>query len=439
MAEITDLLLVQQKLRDCVAKTELGYVIVNDSEKIVEYQSSILWVNEGTSGKVQSVSGLPEPIKHIPFTVFIQDICRDFHKALIENPVTPIDVSSLSEQKQQQWREFLPEQAVWVRLQCSGNSIGGVLLARKSTFQQEEIGLLAYWGGAVGHAVNALWFKEAVKPSIWARLRARKVLWIIAGLVFLICWIPVSLSVNASGEVVPKEPLVERSPIDGIVGEVFVQPNQLVSSGDLVMTFDDTAIRAELDVVKQELAIAQAEYQRANQAAVFDRDTSSQLPMLQARVEQQEAQVSYSEGVLERSRVYAERDGIIIIQIESELEGRPVQVGEKLFTLAEAGRSELEFWLAVGDSIPLPSEAEVRLFLNVHPDRSYDATIRFVSYQAEVSPDGILGYRGRADLINGTDLLVGWRGTAKIYGESVPLIYLILRRPLAVLRQWLGL
>jgi hypothetical protein len=439
MAQITDLLLVQQKLRDCLAKSELGYVIVNDSEKIVDYQSSVFWVDEGINGKVQSVSGLPEPIKHIPFTVFMQDICRYFHKSLTEDTATPIDVSSLSEERQQQWREFLPEQAVWLRLTASGKSVGGLLLARTAVFEKEELGLLAYWGGAVGHAVNALWFKEAVKPSFWASLLEKKMLWIIAAVIFLICWIPVSLSVNAAGEVVPQNPLVERSPIDGIVGEVFVQPNQLVSRGDLVMTFDDTAIKSELDVVKQELAIAQAEYQRANQAAVFDRDTSSQMPMLKARVEQQEAQVSYSESVLERSRVYAERDGIIIIQIESELEGRPVQVGERLFTLAEAGRSELEFWLAVGDSIPLPTDADVQLFLNVHPDRSYGATVRFVSYQAEVSPDGILGYRGRADLINGADLLVGWRGTAKIYGESVPLIYLVLRRPLAVMRQWLGL
>lgn len=439
MAEITDLLLVQQKLRDCVAKSELGYVIVNDSEKIVEYQSAVFWVNEGINGKVQSVSGLPEPIKHIPFTVFMEDICSDFFGASSEGPVTSIDVSSLSEQKQQQWREFLPEQAVWVRLTASGKPIGGLLLTRTTPYEPEELGLLAYWSGAVSHAVNALWFKQEVKPSVWARLLEKKVVWVIAGLVFLACWIPVSLSVNASGEVVPKEPLVERSPIDGIVGEVYVQPNQRIARGDLVMTFDDTAIKAELDVVKQELAIAQAEYQRANQAAVFDRDNSSQLPILQARVEQQQAQVKYSEGVLERSRVYAERDGIIIIKIESELEGRPVQVGEKLFTLAEEGRSELEFWLAVGDSIPLPIEADVKLFLNVHPDRSHAAHVRFVSYQAEVSPDGILGYRGRADFINSEDLLVGWRGTAKIYGENVPLVYLILRRPLAVLRQWLGL
>ena len=438
MAEITDLLLIQQKLRDCSQKSELGYVIVNDSQKIVEYQSAVFWVNSGLSGKVQSVSGLPEPIKHIPFTTFMEGLCRHLSNTT-ESPVSVVELSDLTEEQRLLWHEFLPVHGLWVNLKRSDATLGGMLLTRALPFETEEIGLLGYWAGAVGHAVQSLWFKEEVKPSLWSRLAEKQTLWIIAGIVFAILWIPVSLSVNAAGEVVPKQPLVERSSIDGIVGDVLVQPNQQVKTGDLIMTFDDTAIKAELDVVKQELAIAKAEYQRANQAAVFDRDTSSQLPMLQARVEQQEAQVNYNEGILERSRVYAKRDGIVIIQIESELEGRPVQVGERLFTLAERGNSELEFWLAVGDSIPLPDSADVQLFLNVHPGRSYDASVRFISYQAEVSPEGILGYRGRADLVDGSELLAGWRGTAKVYGDKVPLVYLIMRRPFAVMRQWLGL
>ncbi len=438
MAEITDLLLIQQRLRESKSRSDLGYVVVNDTDRIIPCQSAVLWVHDGVRGKVEAVSGLPEPIKNIPFTDFINRLGQDLF-AQSSEAINVISPQQLTPDQQQLWQEFLPEHVVWVSLQMTGKRVGGLLLARKEAFNEEELGLLGYWGGAVGHAVYTLWYSGDGAASLWSRLREKKVLWAVLGIIFLLCWLPVSLSVNANGEVVPKDPLVGRSPIDGIIGEVLVQPNQAVTEGQMIMNFDDTAIKAELDVVRQELAIAQAEYQRANQAAVFDRETSSQLPMLQARVEQQQAQVNYSESILERSRIYAQRDGIVIISIESELEGRPVQVGEKLFTLAEPGRSELEFWLAVGDSIPLPEAADVQLFLNVRPDASYDANVRFISFQAEVSPDGILGYRGRADFVDPEGLLVGWRGTAKIYGETVPLIYLVFRRPLAVLRQWLGL
>jgi hypothetical protein len=34
---------------------------------------------------------------------------------------------------------------------------------------------------------------------------------------------------------------------------------------------------------------------------------------------------------------------------------------------------------------------------------------------------------------------LGIRGTAQLYGDRVPMIYYILRRPVAFLRQWVGL
>jgi len=206
-----------------------------------------------------------------------------------------------------------------------------------------------------------------------------------------------------------------------------------------VLTFDDTSIRSQLDVVEQELAIARAEYQRANQASVSDRRVASQLPMLKARVEQRGAQLRYNQTLLERSRIYAETDSIAIVPDAQELEGKPVQIGEKIFTLARPGQVELEFWLAVGDSIPVPAEARVDLFLNVYPDEVHLANVKYISYQAEVSPDGVLGFRGRADFDGESELRVGWRGTAKVTGERVFFGYYLFRRPLSILRQWTGL
>jgi hypothetical protein len=107
--------------------------------------------------------------------------------------------------------------------------------------------------------------------------------------------------------------------------------------------------------------------------------------------------------------------------------------------LAEPGEVELEFWIAVGDGVPLPYNARVTMFLNVYPEQAHRGNVRFVNYQAEVSPDGILGYRGRAEFITNDELRIGWRGTAKIYGDDVTLFYYLFRRPLSVLRQWVGI
>lgn len=244
---------------------------------------------------------------------------------------------------------------------------------------------------------------------------------------------------NARAEVVPSNATIVRSPIEGIIGEVFVEPNQGVLPGDLILSFDDTNLQSQKDLAEQELAIARAEYQSANQAAVRDRDIASELPVLQAVIDQRETQLDYTETLLARSNIYAQKQGIVVIPRVTELEGMPVQVGERLFSLAEPGNVEMEFWLAVGDAIPLPYNARVTLFLNVYPERAHRANVRFVNYQAEVSPEGVLGYRGRAEFIDNDELRIGWRGTAKIYGDDVTLFYFLFRRPLSVLRQWIGI
>jgi hypothetical protein len=68
--------------------------------------------------------------------------------------------------------------------------------------------------------------------------------------------------------------------------------------------------------------------------------------------------------------------------------------------------------------------------------------LRYVAHDAVPRPDGSYAYRVRARLALPSDraeLRVGLKGTAKLSGPWVPLVYWMLRRPLAVIRQHVGL
>lgn len=436
MAEVADLLILQQKLRQCDSRTKLGHLLVNETSKITPFDTAVFW-HEYT-GKAEAVSNLPEPVVHTPFTDWMNRFGKTLHHKGERNP-SRLDVDLLEHGHKERCEEFLGPHLVWCPLTTVNRVVGGLLLSRQDPWKDEELAILGYWGLAAGHAVEALWNKEHLVEPWWHRLtKDKRVLWGVLALLVFFLLIPVDLSVNAAAEVVPSNPDIVRAPIEGIIGEVKVEPNQLVRAGDLILQFDDTAIRSQLDVAGQELAIARAEYQRANQGAVSDRRIAADLPMLKARVGQSEAKVQYNESLLERSRVYAEFDAVAVIPDAQELEGRPVKIGEKILTLARPEEVELEFWLAVGDSIPLPERAPVELFLNVRPDKIYRASVRYSSYQATVSPEGILAFKGRAEFLDSDGLRVGWRGTARISGESVFLGYYIFRRPLSALRQWTG-
>ena len=80
------------------------------------------------------------------------------------------------------------------------------------------------------------------------------------------------------------------------------------------------------------------------------------------------------------------------------------------------------------------------MFLNIDPTHPLDAQLRQTSYEAEVTPDDILAFRLKASFDEGTQLpRIGLKGTAKIYGNQVPLIYYLMRRPISAVRQTLGI
>jgi hypothetical protein len=62
-----------------------------------------------------------------------------------------------------------------------------------------------------------------------------------------------------------------------------------------------------------------------------------------------------------------------------------------------------------------------------------------MSHRATPRPDGSYAYRVRAQLNVAAGQRIGLKGTAKLAGERVPLIYWMLRRPLASIRQFIAL
>jgi hypothetical protein len=78
------------------------------------------------------------------------------------------------------------------------------------------------------------------------------------------------------------------------------------------------------------------------------------------------------------------------------------------------------------------------MYLNATPLSPVAAKIRYVAYDAVSRPDGTYAYRVRAKLDDDTSHRVGLKGTVKLSGGWVPLAYWVMRRPVAVVRQYLG-
>lgn len=437
---LADMLVLQQRLRSCKSITDIGYLLANHTRSLSDYRSAIFWsLNNHPNGHLQSISGISQPNETAPFYQWAKSVCRHFSQEYDEQR-TEVNASNLPTELQDEWSDFLPHQGLWLPLKTAhGEIYGYLLLAREEKWLEDEQRMLDLWTGAAAHAIRALNAPVMQRGSLFTL--THKIILAITIAFVAALFIPIPLTVLANAEVVPEKPLIVRAPIDGVIDNVSVRPNQSVNAGTPLLNLDDTALQARIKVAEQDLQIAQAEYRIAEQSSVRSRESTAELPLIASRIEQRQAEVDYVESLLERIEINAQQDGIVIMQDPSELEGKPVQLGERLLTLADPKSAEIELWLPMADSIPLQENAPIKIFFHVAPDHDIEATLRYLNYRSEVSSDGILAFRGRAVITsnNGLTPRIGWRGNAKLYGENVPLYYYLFRRPFFSLRQMLSL
>lgn len=133
-------------------------------------------------------------------------------------------------------------------------------------------------------------------------------------------------------------------------------------------------------------------------------------------------------------------DGIVIYSAPKDWLGKPVSVGERVMLIADPNNKKLDIELPVNDAINVSPGTRVKFYLNVDPLNPLDAKLRYVSYSAEETPGGDLAYHLKADFLKDQKIpRIGLKGTAKVYGERVSLFYYLFWRPIAWLRQTLGI
>ncbi len=429
-----------RRARHAATAEELAFLAVNETHGLIPYRQAALWRRDAAgAGRVMALSGVPMIERNAPFPMWLERVMAALDRRRKDTSPLPASASDVPADLAEDWSEWLPAHALLVPLTAGGEAHGALLLARDLPWQEGDRRLVAEIADAYGHAWAALDGRRRLAP--WRALLHRDRRWAvaIAVLVFAAMWIPVRQSVLAPAEIVPLEPTVVRAPLDGVVERIVVEPNQEVAPGQLLLTLDPTQIRNRLDVARKARDVADAEYRQAAQQAAFDEKSRQQLAILRGRAEQRQADVTYYESLLARIEVKAERAGLAVFDDPNGWTGRPVRIGERILTIADPAKAEIEVRLPVADAINLEPGAEVALFLNIAPERRIDAALRYASYEASIGPDGALSYRLKATLAGSAPPpRIGLKGTAEIYGQKVTLFYYLMRRPLAALRQFTG-
>ncbi|WJM83646.1 HlyD family efflux transporter periplasmic adaptor subunit [Dickeya chrysanthemi] len=423
-----ELLRLQARAREQESADALAFFMVNETHRLLPYRQALLW--QGDGDLLRAASGLATLDSHAPLCREIVRWCRQWRQ--YRQPQR-LDADRLDAGDRALWQEYLPPHGLWLPL--TGADDLALLLLRDSPWPENELRLLNELAGAYGHAWRSLTAgRRRRRPPPNRR-------WVMAGLALLVAImvIPVRQSVIAPAEVVAHRPALVRAPLAGVIDEIVARPNQPVTRGQVLLRLDSRELQNQLESARQQFAARDAEYRQAQQLALSDADAKAQLAVLASRREQGRAEMAFLQAQLARTELSAPRDGVAIFDDVSDLLGRPVSVGERIMQVADPQESELEILLPAADAIALSPGAEVRLFLNVAPDRSQPAELQQIGYRATLTPDNMMAYKLRARFQQQEALVqIGLKGSAKIYGERTVLIAWLLRKPWSALRVWLG-
>ncbi|MDM8551721.1 HlyD family efflux transporter periplasmic adaptor subunit [Desulfobacterales bacterium HSG2] len=440
---LSTLLQLEKQARHAETPAELNFIIVNETLRLTNYRQAILW-EKGPTGRIriEAVSGTDRPDPNSPFVIYMRGLLKNLIRQSDKHKIHTLQEEDLKEKYRSGWQEWSVGAALWCPLITPrGEMPAGLLFTRRTEWDKGEIALLERLADAYAHARQALRYRKRTwrirLKSGWHKRGLQLLLFVI---LVLLMGLPVRLSVLAPAEIVPSGFFIVSSSMDGVIQQFYMQPNQEVKTGQPLFRLDDTAIRNEYEVSKKALGVARAEYKRTAQKAFTDKESRANLLLLKAQIEQKSAQADYMAEMLARSEVLAPYNGIALFGDVHDWIGKPVVTGEKVLIIADPARVEAEIRLPVADAINLDTGAEVLIFLNVEPDRPLPAKLRQASYDAHLTPDGILAFRLKSSFVHkGKTPRIGLRGTAKIYGKEVTLFYYLMRRPLAALRQYFGI
>ena len=458
-----NLIEIERLARAAQALPALAFSMANDAWGLLDFRQALVMRKSAGRWGAQAISGLLETGETTPYQNWLRRVCvhldRSDAVAAASTAVNPspsdanallqLTPADLPEELAQEWEQWWPAEVIYFFLRgrvgsaraegaAEGVTNGLAFYLFDAPVNQTRLASLTRLAEVWRHAWALL---SGAPGKSW--LPSKRTRWVMAVVAIAALFIPVRQSVLAPAEIISLESIVLASPVEGVVREVLVRPNQAVLADQPLVALDDTTLRNRREVLLKSVGSAQAELLATTQKSFDNLQSRGDIAPLSGRVEERRAELAFIDEQLQHMALTAPKAGITVFGDPNDWRGRSVAAGERIMLIANPAKLGVLIHVPVGDAIAVDAGASVRLFLHVAPLSPMDGQVIETGYQALLSPDNIASYRVRATLAASSDQAtqqrIGLKGTAKLYGGRVSLGYWLLRRPLAAAREWAGL
>ena len=436
--KIARLIGLEKKSREARTQDELNFVVVNETRQIIDFVNSYLLLKTPTDKyHVKAVSDLATVDRTAPLVTFVENIINDQTSSNLKE-IQNLEVDKISRSLKIKKPKNIPDNILLIPIFSPQRGLQGFLITtRNEKFNDNEVELARHLSLTYGHAYNTFLTDFSIKDFFKKNFTGKRSWIIILSIIFILI-IPIKITSTAPVEVVPKNPRLITAPFDGVVKNIIVNNNDKINSGDLLIQIEDTDLKNSFNLAKQSLQVAEKELLRSRQFSFSNNEEKARLAELMAQVDLKKAEVESTSERLKNSKIYADKDGIAIVDQKNNWQGRPVSVGEKIITIANPEKVEFLIWLPVKDSLIIKENTDVKVFLDINPIKPLKGKLKRASYQSSLSPEEVLSYQISASFEGEEIPRIGLRGTAKIYGSRVTLFYYLFRKPITFVRQLIG-
>jgi len=433
------LLAFEADLRGLTTEAELFAHWCNETRRFINYRQAFLLHSavRGARPKLICATSLPAVDRDAPFVRWLEKIVARMAKDNGLDRQRSFKLATYCDDSDEEAHSYPFPELFWTPLLEQDAAIGGFLAVRESPWLQSEQRVAERFCRLYVHAWQAI--KGRGTLSRKRRLSGR-LLWLCTLLIALLAIFPVSITALAPAEVAPLDPLVVAAPFNGVVKEILVEQGAQVAQGDELIAFEDVEWRNGYDIADETESVAQARFQRESQRAIADSRAKREIAVARAELELATTEKAYARELLDKTRLISEGEGLAVYTDKRDWIGKPVSAGESILQIANPEKVRFSIDLPVRESLVLQDGARIKVFLDSDPLHPVEAKLVEASYQAVRDKRDILSYRLSGELldIDGKLPRIGVQGTAQIYGDKAPLVYVLLRKPLASLRQFTG-
>lgn len=366
-----------------------------------------------------------------PKTPFIKEITRYMNRSGKVEEVEIVSAEEISSALPSQGIAF--GMVIPIRRYVDKALLGGLLVCSAKGFSKDATVVASHIAETLSLVLGAH------TPKIHIPWNKRHKL-IAAGVVgFLLLAIQMPLSTLGNAQVVAKDPLIITAPMNGIIKQVDVKSNDVVKRGDFLLSFDDVEIRGKQQVASETINISAAEVRKQERAAFFDEGIKNRLNESRAENEVKRMEYDAITSQLDRLTMYAPQKGTVVLDDPTALIGMPVKTGEKLLSIVDPQMVHVEILVDAHNANLLNIGDEAHIYLDNDPMDGLSGKITDIAYEPVIAPSNILSYKAYVKLDpDQKPPAIGMCGKAKIKGGSVPLIWYLLRKPIAYARWYLG-